>query len=118
MSSEKWTLAEGIEKLFASIEDESGVDDLSTYERHLTLDISFAVTDEIDEINGIKIEPTRGINIILTADNPSYEEDGECWMFSRTILPMEGETLPSLVQRIAIGLEVKPEERIWEDGQS
>lgn len=114
--AEKWTLAEGIEKLFSV--DKNGdpeIEDLSTEKRQLTLDISFAEV-EVDEIDGVKVEPTKGISVMLTGDNPSHDEDGDCWIFSRTIFPMEGETLPELVKRIAQGLGVKPEECIWEDG--
>jgi hypothetical protein len=42
-------------------------------------------------------------------------KDDDCWIFSRTIFPMERETLPELAKRIAIGLGVKPDERVWED---
>lgn len=114
--SEKWTLAEGVKKLFpVDTNGDSEITDLATYERQITLDISFAEI-ETDEIDGVKVEPTKGISVMLTGDNPLYEEDGDCWIFSRAIFPMEGETLPELVQRIAKGLGIEPNERIWENG--
>src|SRR5258708_494895 len=112
--SKKWALAEGIEKLLSeNSEGESEIDDLSTYERRLTLDVSFAVV-EVDAVDGMKIDKTSGINVILSGDNPL--EDDDSWLFSRTILPVDGETLPELVKRIATGLGIKPDGRIWEDG--
>ncbi len=112
--SEKWTLAEGIEKLFSvDATGETGISDLATYERQLVLDISFAEI-EVDEIDGVKVEPTKGISVILTGDNPL--EDDDTWMFSRAIFPVDGETLPQLVQQIAKGLGIQPDERIWENG--
>ncbi len=111
---EKWTLAEGIEKLFSeNAEGDPEIDDLSTYERHLVLDVSFAEI-EVTEIDGVKVEPTKGISVILTGDNPLENDDA--WMFSRAIFPVEGETLPELVKRIATGLGVSSDEKVWEDG--
>ena len=111
--SEKWTLAEGLEKLFAPLEDESGIEDLWTERRQITLDISFAEV-EVDEIDGVKAEKTKGINVMLTGGEDAWKDD-DCWIFSRTIFPVEGETLPELAKRIAMGLGVKPNERVWED---
>jgi hypothetical protein len=118
--SRKWTLTEGVQKLFSNNADgEPEIDDLSTEERRLTLDVSFAVV-EVDEYNSVKIAPTKGISVILSGfpPNDGKEHDEDIWMFSRVILPDDGETLPELVQRIALGLGIQSNERIWEDGQS
>jgi hypothetical protein len=112
--SGKWTLAEGIQKLFSvDAESETEISDLATYGRQLVLDISFAEI-EVDEIDGVKVDRTKGISVILTGDNPLEGDDA--WMFSRAIFPVEGETLPELVKRVATGLGVKPGERVWENG--
>jgi hypothetical protein len=99
--SEKWILAERIERLFSvGANDETEIGDLATYGRQLILDISFAEI-EVDEIDGVKVDRTKGLRVILTGDHPL--EDDDTWMFSRAIFPIEGETLPELVQRIAKG---------------
>ncbi len=94
-------------------EKEAEIGDLATYGRQLTLDVSFAEI-EVEEIDGVKVEPTKGISVILTGDNPLGDDD--VWMFSRAIFPLPEETLPALVQRVAEGLGIKPDERIWENG--
>src|SRR5260221_4428215 len=114
--SKEWTLAEGIEKLFPKNPgEESEIDDLSTYERQLALfDVSFAEI-ETDEIGGMKVEKTKGVSVMLTGGEDAWGDD-DPWIFSRETFPAEGETLPELVLRIAKGLGIEPDERVWEDG--
>ena len=114
----KWTLAEGSQKLFSFDEEgEPEIEDLATYGRQLTLDVSLAEV-EVDEIDGVKVEPTKGVSVILQAKIPSSLdlEDEGTWMFSRIIYPGDGEALSKLAIRIAKGLGIEPEECIWEDG--
>ena|SRR5579863_1651556 len=106
-NEEKWTLTEGIQKLFAlnAADGEPEIEDLVTYEHKIILDVSFAEI-EVNEIDGVKIEPTKGISVLLTGENAD-------WAFSRGIIPDEGETLPQLVKRIALALGIQPEEKVW-----
>ncbi len=67
----KWTLAEGTQKLFTlDSEGETEIYDLATYGCQLTLDVSF-VEVEVEEIDSVKVKPTKGISVILQAEIPS-----------------------------------------------
>jgi hypothetical protein len=116
--SEKWTLTEGIEKLLPENPEEAEISDLGTPRRQLTLDISIA--------EGRGEDGTPGISVILSlpADYtmpPGEEQDTRSqsyfWDFSCLMVPAEGETMQGLVARIAKELGIKPDERVWEDGE-
>lgn len=99
--AEKWTLAEGIEKLLPA--EEAEINDLGTPKRHLCLDVSIAEGQEDGE---------QGISVILSTIGIE-----EYLNFSALVLPEEGESLQDVIARIARILEIKPEEQIWKDGE-
>lgn len=109
--SEQWTLAEGIQKLLPANErDEPDISDLVVYKRQITLDVSLA--------QGAGDDGEEGISLILTVLGDELEDDDGLWMCSKCIVPATGETLSQLAERIAKGLGIAPEERVWEDGEA
>ncbi len=107
----KWTLEEGLQKLFPKKPgEEAEIDDLACYERPLTcnFDISFSLIED---------EDGPGLSVILTADYEPDEGEGH-WLFSATIYPREGETFQSCITRVAQTLGVKADEKVWIDGDS
>ena len=76
------------------------------YKCRLTLDVSFAVVED-------------GISVILSPEGlEESDRDDNRGNFSVVFVPDEGETLLSLLRRIAQGLGINPDDRIWEDADA
>lgn len=116
--SEKWTLTEGIEKLLPKNPEEAEISDLGTSRRQLTLDISIAEGRGEDGTPGISVILSLPMSGVAPVDE---EQDSRSqplfWDFSGLMVPTDGETMPELVKRIAKELGIKPDERVWEDGE-
>jgi len=108
--SEKWTLAEGIQKLLpANSAEEPEISDLGISRRHLVLDVSIAMGEADGE---------QGISVILgLPEHPTREDEDEFWNFSHLMLPGVGESFQQLTARIAQALGIAPDECVWEDGE-
>src|SRR5260370_29471540 len=107
MASEKWTLAEGIEKLLPhKPEEEPEIIDVGTSRRQLCLDISIA--------EGQSAEDGRdGISVILEAPGIEPEEDEEYPRFNGFFPLRKGETSQDVVARVATILGIQSDERVW-----
>lgn len=105
--NEKWTLAEGIQKLSG---DTPEINDLGISKRQLCLDVSF--TDASSE-EGI------ALSVILSTPGVGKGEDDE-WVHveSESVPAGEGESLQELAVRVAAMFNIHPDERVWENGEN
>jgi hypothetical protein len=117
-SNTRWTLDEGINKLRLDDSEEAEITDLGIGARQLTLDVSIA--------EGL-VDGEEGISVTLSipvGDIPSPDDEQDTrsqplyWDFSCFMVPAQGETKPELIHRIAKTLGIKPDERVWQDGET